>query len=151
MNDDQKAAIAKYEEVVQNLEFSRDLSNQFKTLAIDEDKARKKQAKKETQEKAKNETKKVTAVLEMQVSNIKECLVLLPLGQCSATFRPCGPHGRKAKALRARQVKKYISRCAGEASPKKSAAPRRKIRNSSSRADGRPVKFEIFSQISRVF
>ena len=81
MNDDQKAAIAKYEEVVQNLEFSRDLSNQFKTLAIDEDKARKKQAKKETQEKAKNETKKVTAVLEMQVSNIKECLVLLPLGE----------------------------------------------------------------------
>lgn len=62
-------AISKYDEVAQNLDFARDLSNQFKTLALDEDKARKKMNKKEKQEKAKGDVMKVASALEIQVSS----------------------------------------------------------------------------------
>ncbi len=67
LEDDQRAAIAKYAEVVQSLDLARELSGQFKQLATDEEKARKKQAKKDGQERAKAEVRKVAAVLEIQV------------------------------------------------------------------------------------
>ena len=67
LNDDQKSAIAKYEEVIQTLEFARELSGQFKTLIQDEDKGRKKLLKKEQLEKAKSEAQKLAQVIEIQV------------------------------------------------------------------------------------
>merc|ERR1712088_266062 len=66
LNDDQKAAIAKYDEVLQTLEFARELSAQFKTLAIEEEKTRKKQIKKDLQEKNKAEIERIAATIEIQ-------------------------------------------------------------------------------------
>ena len=67
MNADQEAAIDKYEEVLQNLDFARDLSTQFKGLINDDVKNRKKQIKKDLQEKTKGETDKIASTLEIQV------------------------------------------------------------------------------------
>ena len=53
LNDDQKAAVAKYDEVMQTAEFARDMVVQLKNLAADEEKAGKKKAKKDAAEKAK--------------------------------------------------------------------------------------------------
>lgn len=66
LNDDQKAAIAKYDEVSQNLDFARELSGQFKTLALEDEKTRKKVLKKEAQERAKNDCLKIASILEIQ-------------------------------------------------------------------------------------
>lgn len=66
LNDDQKAAIAKYDEVLQTLEFARELSGQFKTLALEEEKNRKKQIKKEQRERNKMEIERVASTLEIQ-------------------------------------------------------------------------------------
>lgn len=68
LNEDQKNAIAKYDEVMQNLDFARELSGQFKTLAVDEEKARKKSLKKEAIEKAKSDVARIANVLDVQVS-----------------------------------------------------------------------------------
>lgn len=67
LNDDQKLAISKYEEVLQTLDFARELSGQFKTLIVEEDKTKKKLLKKEQLEKAKSEAQKLAQVLEIQV------------------------------------------------------------------------------------
>merc|ERR1712223_927544 len=45
--EDQKNAIAKYDEVMQNLEFARDLQNQFRNFVTEEDRVNKKKVKKE--------------------------------------------------------------------------------------------------------
>merc|ERR1719422_1919072 len=66
LNDDQKAAIAKYDEVLQTLEFARELSSQFKTLAIEEEKTRKKQIKKDLQERNKAEIERIASTIEVQ-------------------------------------------------------------------------------------
>jgi len=66
LNEDQKAAIAKYDEVLQTLEFARELSAQFKTLAVDEEKTRKKQIKKELQERNKVEIERIASTIEIQ-------------------------------------------------------------------------------------
>ena len=52
---------------MQNLEFARELSGQFKTLAADEEKARKKSLKKEAIEKAKSDVARIATVLDVQV------------------------------------------------------------------------------------
>ena len=67
LNDDQKAAIAKYDEVLQTLEFARELSSQFKTLAIEEEKTRKKQVKKDLQERNKAEIERIASTIDVQV------------------------------------------------------------------------------------
>lgn len=72
LNPDQEAAIEKYEEVLQSLEFARDLSVQFKTLVAEESKSRKKQVKKDLQERLKGETDRVAATLEIQVMKMKK-------------------------------------------------------------------------------
>ena len=54
-------------QVLQNLEFARELSGQFKTLALEEEKNRKKQIKKEQQERNKMEIERVASTLEIQV------------------------------------------------------------------------------------
>ena len=77
LNEDQKAAVAKYDqlstlltnfqlmqplrydEVVGTLDFARELTGQFTKLASDDAKDRKKQAKREQQEKARQELAKV--------------------------------------------------------------------------------------------
>merc|ERR1712223_1484250 len=50
LNPDQKAAIAKYDEVMQNLEFARDLQIQFRNFSADEERSKKKKLKKEAVE-----------------------------------------------------------------------------------------------------
>ena len=53
LNEDQKAAVAKYDEVMQTAEFARDMVVQLKTLAAEEEKGGKKKAKKDAADKAK--------------------------------------------------------------------------------------------------
>merc|ERR1712013_584706 len=52
LNEDQQAAVAKYDEVIGTLEFARELSGQFTKLALDEAKDKKKMMKKEQQQQA---------------------------------------------------------------------------------------------------
>ena len=66
MNDDQKAAIAKYDEVMQNLEFARELQQQFKTMIVDEERSSKKKLKKEAVERAKVESGRLASILTFQ-------------------------------------------------------------------------------------
>merc|ERR1712123_258956 len=66
LNEDQQAAVAKYDEVIGTLEFARELSGQFTKLAIDEAKDKKKMMKKEQQERAKVELIKVNYVLSVR-------------------------------------------------------------------------------------
>lgn len=54
-------------QVLQTLEFARELSTQFKTLSIEEEKNRKKQVKKELQERNKAEIERIAATIEIQV------------------------------------------------------------------------------------
>jgi len=66
LNEDQKAAVAKYDEVVGTLDFARELTGQFTKLASDDAKDRKKQAKREQQEKARQELAKVAYMLSVR-------------------------------------------------------------------------------------
>merc|ERR1712013_89178 len=66
LNEDQQAAVAKYDEVIGTLEFARELSGQFTKLALDEAKDKKKMMKKEQQERAKVELIKVNYVLSVR-------------------------------------------------------------------------------------
>jgi len=66
LDDDQQAAVAKYDEVIGTLELARELSGQFNKLAIDEAKDKKKIMKKEQQERVKVELDKVTNVLSVR-------------------------------------------------------------------------------------
>merc|ERR1719471_603623 len=66
LNDDQKAAVAKYDEVMQTAEFARDMVVQLKNLAADEEKAGKKKAKKDAADKAKADVRKISNVLQAQ-------------------------------------------------------------------------------------
>merc|ERR1719158_1285546 len=53
--EDQKNATAKYDEVMQNLEFARDLQAQFRNFVTEEDRVNKKKVKKEAADRAKAE------------------------------------------------------------------------------------------------
>lgn len=66
LNQDQKTAIAKYEEVVQTLEFARDLCKQFLGIASVSEKEAKKQARKEIAAKSHSELAKIREVLLVQ-------------------------------------------------------------------------------------
>lgn len=66
LNEDQKAAIAKYDEVMQNLEFARELQVSFKNFVTEEDRMKKKQSKKEVGERLKAETARMATVLTYQ-------------------------------------------------------------------------------------
>jgi len=71
LNSDQLAAVAKYEEVQQTLEFARDLCKQFNGIAVDAAKQLKKQARKDALEKSQQDLAKVKEILVVQVSDIK--------------------------------------------------------------------------------
>ena len=64
--EDQKSAVAKYDEVMQNLEFARDLQTQFRNFVTEEDRQVKKKAKKEGAERAKAETARLATILTFQ-------------------------------------------------------------------------------------
>ena len=59
-------------QVLQTLEFARELSGQFKTLALEEEKNRKKQIKKDQQERNKMEIERVASTMEIQVMQCSE-------------------------------------------------------------------------------
>lgn len=67
LNTDQLNAISKYNEVLQTLDFARDLCKQIHVVASDAAKQQKKQARKEAQEKAQQELAKVKEILIVQV------------------------------------------------------------------------------------
>ncbi|XP_022921025.2 caprin homolog isoform X1 [Onthophagus taurus] len=66
LNQDQKTAIAKFDEVVQTLDFARDLCKQFIGLALVSEKEAKKQARKDALAKSQSELAKVREVLLVQ-------------------------------------------------------------------------------------
>ena len=69
LNEDQQAAVAKYDEVLGTLEFARELSGQFTKLATDEARDKKKMVKKEQQERAKVELIKVLFFIIYRIFN----------------------------------------------------------------------------------
>ncbi|XP_075212065.1 cell cycle associated protein caprin family member [Lycorma delicatula] len=66
LNCDQLAAIAKYDEVLQTLEFARELYKQFNGIANETAKQQKKQARKDALEKAQQELAKLKEILIIQ-------------------------------------------------------------------------------------
>ncbi|GLV35799.1 Caprin [Carabus blaptoides fortunei] len=66
LNQDQRVAVAKYDEVVQTLEFARDLCKQFQGIAVLADKDAKKVARKEAAARSQQELAKVREVLLVQ-------------------------------------------------------------------------------------
>lgn len=59
LNQDQKTAVARYDEVVQTLDFARDLCKQFLGIVAVSEKEAKKQARKEASAKSQAELAKV--------------------------------------------------------------------------------------------
>lgn len=66
LNNDQRIAVAKYDEVVQTLEFARDLCKQFNSIAVLAEKDAKKQARKEAAARSQQELAKIREVLLVQ-------------------------------------------------------------------------------------
>ncbi|XP_017782980.1 PREDICTED: caprin homolog [Nicrophorus vespilloides] len=66
LNADQKSAVAKYDEVVQTLEFARDLCKQFLGIAVVSDKDDKKRLRKEALARSQGELTKIREVLLVQ-------------------------------------------------------------------------------------
>lgn len=68
LHNEQLQAVAKYDEVVQTLEFSRDLYKQFLSISTETSKQQKKQARKEALEKTQQEIAKFKEILIIQVN-----------------------------------------------------------------------------------
>ncbi|XP_045174193.2 caprin-1-like [Mercenaria mercenaria] len=66
LEKDQQVAVDRYGEVIQNLEFARDLQKQFQAISADVEKLLKKQAKRGKSEKQLQEVKRVKEVLQLQ-------------------------------------------------------------------------------------
>lgn len=66
LQPEQLAAVAKYEEVIQTLEFARDLCKQFNSISADSAKLAKKQARKEALERQANDLSRIKEVLLIQ-------------------------------------------------------------------------------------
>lgn len=66
LNADQKTAVAKYDEVIQTLEFAKDLCKQFLGIAAVSEKEAKKLARKEAAAKSQSELAKIRDVLLVQ-------------------------------------------------------------------------------------
>jgi caprin-1 len=73
LNEDQRVAVSKWDDVNQNLDFARELSGQFKSLVGEEEKAKKKAAKKDATDRAKAEVKKLAAVLQARYRESFKC------------------------------------------------------------------------------
>lgn len=66
LNQDQKVAVAKYDVVVQQLEFARDFNKQILLISAASEKEAKKQARKEAAAKSQSELAKIREVLLVQ-------------------------------------------------------------------------------------
>ncbi|XP_052129007.1 caprin homolog isoform X1 [Frankliniella occidentalis] len=66
LQPEQLAAVAKYDEVIQTLEFARDLCKQFNSISADNAKAAKRQARKEALERQANDLARIKDVLLFQ-------------------------------------------------------------------------------------
>ncbi|KAJ9598514.1 hypothetical protein L9F63_010804, partial [Diploptera punctata] len=109
LNSDQLAAVAKYDEVLQTLDFARDLCKQFTGIAVDAAKQQKKQARKEALEKAQQEIVKIKEILLIQD-------VLQNMGQ--ENVREDFLAGRNGAALLGEEDLKFLDDFYVEVSPK---------------------------------
>ncbi|XP_067001717.2 caprin homolog isoform X2 [Anabrus simplex] len=109
LNSDQLNAVSKYEEVLQTLDFARELCKQFNGIAADAAKQHKKQARKEAQERAQQEMAKVKEILMVQD-------VLQNMGQDNV--REDFLNGRNGAAQLTEDDLKYLDDLYGEVSPK---------------------------------
>jgi len=109
LNSDQLAAVAKYEEVQQTLEFARDLCKQFNGIAVDAAKQLKKQARKEALEKNQQDLAKMKEILMVQD-------VLHSMGQ--ENVRKDFIAGQNGAALLGEEDLKYLDDFYIEVSPK---------------------------------
>ncbi|RZF37873.1 hypothetical protein LSTR_LSTR007726 [Laodelphax striatellus] len=66
LNSDQLQAVSKYDEVLQTLEFARDLSKQFHGIVAENAKQQKKQARKEALERTQQDVARVKEILIIQ-------------------------------------------------------------------------------------
>uniref|UniRef100_A0A1B6CGS7 Caprin-1 dimerization domain-containing protein n=1 Tax=Clastoptera arizonana TaxID=38151 RepID=A0A1B6CGS7_9HEMI len=66
LSSEQKAAVAKYDEVILNLDFAKDLNKQFSTISIESDKIQKKKSKKEALERFQQDVAKIKEILIIQ-------------------------------------------------------------------------------------
>lgn len=66
LNEDQKKAVEKYDQVVEVLEFTKDLQKQFQTVIQDCSKAQKKAAKREQLERQQNELQRIKEIISYQ-------------------------------------------------------------------------------------
>ncbi|XP_046978394.1 caprin homolog [Vanessa cardui] len=81
LNGDQKVAVAKYDEVIQTLEFARDLSKQVTSIALSAEREAKKQAKKDAWVRYTADTNKIREVL-----LILDCLMQMGNGEARDDF-----------------------------------------------------------------
>ncbi|KAK6631178.1 hypothetical protein RUM43_014274 [Polyplax serrata] len=66
LTKEQVEAVSKYDEVIQQLELSKEYVKQFTVISVENDKSKKKQAKKDAQDKFVAETNKIKLVLQIQ-------------------------------------------------------------------------------------
>lgn len=77
LTKEQVEAVAKYDEVLHQLELTKEYVKQFTSICIENDKQKKKQARKELQERAVADVVKIKQVLLIQVS-FDFCLISAP-------------------------------------------------------------------------
>lgn len=92
MNSDQKTAVAKYDEVIQTLDFAKELCKQFLGIAAVSEKEAKKLARKEALARSQSELAKIRDVLlvqdaltQMGQDNIREDFLLGRNGAAALT------------------------------------------------------------------
>nr|CAD7398954.1 unnamed protein product [Timema poppensis] len=112
LNSDQLLAVSKKDEVMQTLEFARDLSKSFNILALDTAKAQKKQARKEALERNQQDIAKVKEILLVQD-------ILANMGQDNV--REDFLAGQNGAVQLTEEELKYLDDLYGEVSPKRIA------------------------------
>nr|CAD7434480.1 unnamed protein product [Timema monikensis] len=112
LNSDQLLAVSKKDEVMQTLEFARDLSKSFNTLALDTAKTQKKQARKEALERNQQDIAKVKEILLVQD-------ILANMGQDNV--REDFLAGQNGAVQLTEEELKYLDDLYGEVSPKRIA------------------------------
>lgn len=66
LNEDQREAVSRFEEVVKNLEFAKELQKQFLSIQVEAEKLLKKQLKRETHERQQQEIRRIKELLAIQ-------------------------------------------------------------------------------------
>nr|CAD7462270.1 unnamed protein product [Timema tahoe] len=112
LNSDQLSAVSKKDEVMQTLEFARDLSKSFNIIALDTAKVQKKQARKEALERNQQDIAKVKEILLVQD-------ILANMGQDNV--REDFLAGQNGAVQLTEEELKYLDDLYGEVSPKRIA------------------------------